>query len=277
MFENKQLKELFKTDLDSFFNTRLDEIFNYKRVAPITYKKRVWEKYQYQIEELGEVCNLVTDPNEWKYQDYLYWERVDENNSFYLKSPISEDNGPRVLGKTDLTKITSIEFYYKTTLNNNGNSDNSFWIYIADSNGNTISNFSSYETINDWQYYKKTFDNPTDLSYLFIYVDKESGAGADSIGYVKDFKVCDQEMVAKSIKEFNFKILNGFKNKYHIKNYENNKNNSKFRITTLYKNNSNNFKFRITPYKNKLNNVFYRLGYINPAPKRIIIKDLDDN
>jgi len=44
MFSNRQIKELFKTDLDSFFDTRLDDIFNYKKVAPITMKRREWGK-----------------------------------------------------------------------------------------------------------------------------------------------------------------------------------------------------------------------------------------
>ena len=58
MFKNKQLRELFRTDLDSFFDTRLDDIFNYKKVAPITYKRKEWEKYQYTIEIDGTINTL---------------------------------------------------------------------------------------------------------------------------------------------------------------------------------------------------------------------------
>jgi hypothetical protein len=55
MFENKQVEGLFNTSLDYLFNTKVDDLFNYKKPAPITYKRREWEKYQYTLKNEGTI------------------------------------------------------------------------------------------------------------------------------------------------------------------------------------------------------------------------------
>jgi hypothetical protein len=162
MFKNKQLKELFKTDLDSFFDTRLDDIFNYKKVAPITYKRKIWEKYNYQT--TGIESKSIDDISDWNVAGNTGWKKV---NDYFTNNDVT-DNQTATIYKT-FHKILHIEFYYKVS------SENGYDFLTIYINGEQKANISGEV---DWTLYTQDFNEETDVEVKFTY----SKDGSESAG-----------------------------------------------------------------------------------------------